>query len=239
MVPFQHLCITTDILSTVFCISYQYKGADGNLVTSTGSAFTTHVDGVEYLITAKHVVEGVNAGDSILIMHNCNFLPVSVTAVVNCKNPEVDIVALVLNQKISHAIDIPLTMNGVVLSQEIFFLGFPLSINLYQKSASYNNGFPLAFVKKGIISYINYDDPNLVTVYYDLHNNGGFSGGPIIFQNTKLNKLCISGVVSAFRIEEYADKTTSSTWKGNSGISIGYSIDHILNAIKESYKKKT
>jgi hypothetical protein len=53
--------VTNNVLQRVFLIKYK---------KSIGSSFTLDVDGKQYLITAKHILKGIQTKDQIEIFHN-------------------------------------------------------------------------------------------------------------------------------------------------------------------------
>jgi hypothetical protein len=124
------------------------------------------------------------------------------------------------------------------ISQECFFLGFPFGLKMDDKEGKINNGFPLPFVKKGIISSIISDSTKMTQIFLDGHNNPGFSGGPVVITNFGTgneHKMRIIGIVSAYLNEEKIVKTPIGDFKNseNSGIVLSYSIDHVFEIIKD------
>ena len=227
--------ITTNILTRVFLIKY------GN---TFGSSFTIEVDDKQYLITAKHVVRGIKNGDNIEIMQNNNWqsLPVKLIEV---KPDELDITVLVLPKQLSPTFPIEATSTGLVLAQNMYFLGFPYGLQM--EGRTLNSGFPLPLVKQGICSAIINIKDGLTILLLDGFNNTGFSGGPIVFTDQKSRSLKIAGVVSGFRtnidkVIRPGDKSkgepeqidTGNLVLTNSGIVIGHDIDPVIQVIKRN-----
>ena len=63
-------------------------------------------------------------------------------------------------------------------SQTVAFLGFPFGWD--SGAESVNNGYPVPFIKAGIISAKADGPPR--RIYVDGHGNPGFSGGPLVFR---------------------------------------------------------
>jgi hypothetical protein len=91
-------------------------------------------------------------------------------------------------------------MDGIQYGQDVFFAGFPFG--LFTGGANINDLYPVAFVKKGIMS-ASANEKGATTIYIDGHNNPGFSGGPIVFRDFGERKLVykVAAVVSGFRFE--------------------------------------
>lgn len=238
--------ITVNVLFRVFLMRYQ---------DIFGTCFTIDVDGKQYLVTAQHVVKGISTAARIRIYQD-EWKPFDVTLVGKCSDDNnltefgnldksIDIAVLALESPLFRPI-LPLepTTNGVTYGQDAYFLGFPsylkynFSINPY--------GFPLPFIRKAVISYTEPNDngSGLERFYLDGHNNPGFSGGPVIFQN--LNnphkiEYRVAAVVSGFVrsnepvYEEFDGKQTTvhnTSWRYNTGIVVADSIDFAVEKIK-------
>lgn len=182
-----------------------------------GTAFTVESAGKQFLISAKHVFEGLSQGLPIEVYKDSSWQIIEGNSIL-CKDESKDIIAFELRHELTDSHDLPITLasNGAFLSQDIFFLGYP-----YGKSHNVNSsdGFPIPIVKKGIISMIG--DP----MVFDGHNNPGFSGGPVLVNDTQ-GGIQVVAIVSGF----YTDSQNSPE---NSGIFFGDKIDYIVTAIKE------
>ena len=218
--------ITTNILTRVFLIKYK---------ASTGTAFTVEVDNRQYLITAKHVVKGISKNDNINIFHDGRWKDLRVTTL-SCGNKETDILILVPPIQLSPAYDLIPSMGNLILAQDVYFLGFPYM--MFSDDSGINRKFPIPFIKKGICSSMGKWDGANTMIYIDGHNNPGFSGGPIVFQDLTTKKLKVGGVVSGYKnhpdpvINRGID--TGLVALSNSGIVVGYSIKPAIEAIKKN-----
>ena len=162
----------------------------------TGTAFAIDRDGKQYLVTARHVVKGVESGDTIKISNKQKWHEIAVN-VVGIGKGDVDVSVLACPLLLA-APDLTLiaSMGGLVYGQEVMFLGFPFGWDSSSKGLT--SGFPLPFVKSGIVSAITLESPK--SIYVDGHGNKGFSGGPVVFvRNGQPKKTYqVAGVVSYY-----------------------------------------
>ena len=118
-----------------------------------------------------------------------------------------------------------------------------------------NDGYPLPFVKQGIISAIDFLPNNHVVVYIDATGNPGFSGGPIITLNRTTNQPRVVAVVSNYptaqedkvlrKVIKSPDKHTKDkiakpsfvetdmVVKSNPGLVVAHSINSALDIISK------
>jgi hypothetical protein len=151
-----------------------------------GSAFTVQVEGREYLITAKHVVQDFRmdgSTESIEIRklgrdeHSHELtLRWQRLAVKIFGSSTADVAVLVLEQPLRDAAALKPRTGQIAMGQDIYFLGFPLGIAM--PVGGINEPFPVPFVKRGILS--NADGTGFI--YFDGYNNPGFSGGPVVYR---------------------------------------------------------
>jgi trypsin-like peptidase len=232
-----HICGAQDVRGNV--VGRIFRIAYGN---KSGSSFAIEVDGRQYLITAKHVVQGIKDGDSISLLNKDKAWQPLSAKVIYPERTDVDIAALALPEVITRAETVNPTLNGVLLGQHCYFLGFPFGL------ASFQGGWaPIPFVKQALISAIQFP-----LIYLDGMNNPGFSGGPIFFIDQNTRELKFGGVISAYRYS-YAevlrkrsnetrplDQIPTDEMEGvgqfvaeNQGIVIATQIDPIIEAIKK------
>jgi hypothetical protein len=104
---------------------------------------------------------------------------------------------------------------------------------------------PLAlipFIKRGTMSAIDGTNSEAIVLYVDGFNNPGFSGGPIIFWSFVKHTYQIIGVVRGYR-EDRAKvlvngQHVDTQFLVNSGILIGYSINHAIQAIERGQMQR-
>jgi hypothetical protein len=202
-----------------------------------GTAFTVRVDHKQYLVTAKHVLNGdrdlliprtshielFRAG----IWHRVDYELVCVT-----EDPG-DIAVLALSQALLSFPEVELGTKGLVYGQEVFFLGFPYE---WRKDVGpLNNGFPLPYVKRAIVSMLNFDPDPIIVL--DGINNAGFSGGPVAFMN-KAGQWQIAAVISGFNsvrepvVNAYTDEPSDFSVDQNTGLIDATCLDSVLELIR-------
>jgi S1-C subfamily serine protease len=205
--------ITTNVLHRIFRIRF---GA------AEGTAFVIDVDGREYLVTAKHVVEGMSGSDRVGVFSNARWdeFPVSL---VGHADGDVDISVLAGNRTlVPSGLPLEPTRYGLTYGQDVYFLGFP-----YGFLGSYilgESGFPLPFVKRATLSLFEGR-----ILFLDGHNNPGFSGGPVVFTVQGNNAFRVAAVVSGYRaVAEPVYEgglETGLTYNHNTGIIVTHGID--------------
>lgn len=163
----------------------------------TATAFTIDVDGREYLITAKHVVQGLKDEDKLDVFMNGDWEPLTVR-IFRCDDP-IDIAVLIPPHQLT--VNFPLSFDGSFqFGQDAYFLGFPLGIQSPGQGA--NGPYPLALIKRGTISGVVPIDvqKKASMLLLDGYNNPGFSGGPIVFRDFGESGyvMKVLGVVSGF-----------------------------------------
>jgi S1-C subfamily serine protease len=191
--------VGTHILQRVFFIKYGEK---------CGTSFTIDVQGKQYLITARHLVEGIKEGDSIGLFHENQWKSLKAKPLY-LEPAEVDIVVLALPIQISPSYPLELGVAGLCISQTTYFLGFPYGQAVDARTL--NNGFPLPFVRQGICSAVLFSPKKYAVLFLDGMGNPGFSGGPIIFFDRDSHKLTVAGVVTRYRNQE--DKVLKPSMK--------------------------
>ena len=159
--------ITTNVLSRTFFVKF------GN---STGTAFTTEDDSRQYLVTARHVIEGIKRRDTIHVFHDRQWKGLDVQ-VVGIGEEESDVAVLSPLRQLSPTLSLEATTDGMALGQQLYFLGFPFGWD--GGGEHIMNGYPVPFVKSGVLSAMLSGTPT--KIYLDAHVNEGFSGGPVVF----------------------------------------------------------
>src|SRR6266849_7198230 len=157
--------VPSEVLTRTFCIRAGAK---------SGTGFTIDVDGRQYLITARHILQQSPVPSEVFVLRGSEWIKLPFRAVV-VEPAKVDIAVLALPQPISAAGPVRVGVAGRFLSQEVFFLGYPFGLTVDGRAL--NNGFPFPLAKHGIIAGLSFgDDPYII----DAINNPGFSGGPVM-----------------------------------------------------------
>lgn len=210
--------VPSNILQRTFQIQYR----DG-----TGTCFTAEVDDRQYLITARHVVEGISVNDIVNIFHDNLWKNISVQ-LVGVGADEIDVAVLALHQRLSPLSPCPLAdSTEYYLGQDVYFLGFPYGMRM-TSSPGLNSGFPFPLVKKAIISSLQgVDSHNCMLL--DGHNNPGFSGGPVVFCLPGTRTYKIAGIISGFL------STRQPVLDGEKDSSLAYDYNTgMINAFRSS-----
>jgi S1-C subfamily serine protease len=218
--------ITTNVIQRTFQLRFE---------DSIGTCFTVDHDRKQYIVTAKHCIEGLADGDIIEIFRGGEWkrLPVSL---VGHGPDDVDVSVVSPPQQISPVHPLPATTAHMVYGQDVFFLGFPFG--LASDSKDLNGGFPFPLVKKATLSAIDFG-PNAVMLLDGL-NNPGFSGGPVVFTKPGSSRpdYSVAAVISGYRFNrvsvDHRGSPTPLTVNENTGIIIAYSINHAVRLIEKN-----
>jgi len=145
----------------------------------------------------------------------------------------IDIAVLATDQLLSPTREILPTDRHYYLSQDAFFLGFPYGMMTGFEPC--NNGYPIPFVKKATISNFGDSENGTRIIYFDGHNNPGFSGGPVFYNSLEDHSFRIAGVVFGFRFSRepiyIGDAKARMHYQYNTGITLAYGIEHALEVI--------
>ena len=198
-----------------------------------GAAFTIDHASRQYLITARHVVEGIAPGETIDVWSQDQWRALEVN-IVGIGQGELDVAVFAATSQISPMF--PLEPDSrVTYGQEAYFLGFPYGS--HSGGEEINNGLPIPFVKSGIISAITFGNVN--RIYIDAHVNKGFSGGPVVYhpqrERTDPHELRVAGVVTDSIIENKAVHDANGNHVANvsenAGFVVAVGIEHVRRLI--------
>lgn len=176
--------ITANVIHRVFRIKYG---------KATGTAFTVDVDGKQYLVTARHIVDDVSGNATLGILSNTEWIPLP-TQLVGHADGETDITVLAANLRLTPP-NLPMEASsaGLTYGQDVFFLGFPYGIQ--GKVIFGDAGYPLPLVKKALVSAL---DGSGSVFLLDGHNNPGFSGGPVVFAPPGTYQYKVAAVIGGY-----------------------------------------
>jgi hypothetical protein len=205
------------------------------LGNESGTGFLVDYRGKLFLVTARHVVAGVPARNAVLqVMQKGKWENYQTLKTIYPKSSEVDIAIFETSEKIVTPFVVSSESTSLsTMGQQLWFLGYPFGL-----SAHFENGMITPFIKRGTMSAIDSSDKDAVVVYIDGFNNPGFSGGPIIYWGLSDHAYHILGVVEGYR-EDSAKvvingQHVDTQFLVNTGILVGYSIDHAMAAIRDS-----
>ena len=195
-----------------------------------GTAFSIDVDGRQYLVSAKHIV---NPDGEFKIYYDNKWKQLPVT-LVGTGVGEIDVSVLAPKYRLSSNIKLNPAIGDFILGQDAYFVGFPYK--MWSEGGDIMQGRPLPFVKKGAISAGMDPTDSIKRIYIDAINNEGFSGGPLVVAKPNTIDYRVIGVVSKFRIEhepviDNEDKDTGLKVAYNTGFMIAYSMKHVLDII--------
>lgn len=201
------------------------------LGTATATCFTFDHEQRQYVITAKHVINDIRSEPQTVVelFHDNQWKRLTLTLVGHCPDP-IDISVYSPPQLLSPPLHLP-PQDRIIYGHRVYFLGFPYGLR--SNAGEINRGFPMPFIKQGIISSVGGE--NGTCIFLDGHNNPGFSGGPVVAENPKTNRFDILAVISGYRAapEEICDATgpVGLYYQANTGIITSYSIKHALDVI--------
>ena len=112
--------VPSNILQRTFRVQYGQQ---------TGTCFTIEVDSKQYIVTARHVLEGIHQNDTLHLQHERQWkeFPVSLVGV---GNGDVDIAVVAARHVLSPTHQLIPTTQDLYLSQDIYFLGFPYGLQI-------------------------------------------------------------------------------------------------------------
>lgn len=186
--------LTANILQRVLKIEFE---------GSHGTAFTYDIGGHHYLVTAAHVVgQSFDGQKSIKVFHDGSWSMTKVSVAYIGATSQNDVCFLSPTERLSPPLPIEYDTEGIILGQDVFWCGFPRDISqeyLRAAQSNINNGFPIPFVRKGVLSnFISTKSKEMDRLLVDGHNVGGFSGSPLVWRphGAPIETLSIAGVVS-------------------------------------------
>ncbi len=204
----------------------------GNL---QGTAFTLDYQNKQYLVTAKHVVEGSQFPRTMRLVSplwadEFDFRLIGLS-------PHTDIAVLACDTLLSPTeVECPATIEGLTYGQDVYFVGYPYGLEGIIESKGEIYRLPL--VKKACLSTFT-EESDVGVLVLDGHNNRGFSGAPVVYQvpgNSRLYNF--AGVISGY-IPEYEPARIGGVdgefqLLQNSGIIIAYNIRHAIEVITDN-----
>ena len=250
--PTTHILLVFLVFSALFSFP---QGAAATMITSniihrtfhirwndsTGTGFTVDRRSKQYLVTARHVVRGIESGNAIKIFHDKEWKTLVVN-VVGIGKGDVDVAVLACSVRLSPSHPLIASEAQLGYGQPVSFLGYPFGWDAGGEQI--NRGVPLPFVKAGIVSAIEFGEVS--RIFLDAHGNKGFSGGPVVFvpYGRPQNELRVAGIVSFYPIPEFlpivdrnGDTITDPRGrpigyvKENPGLVVAIGIKHALELI--------
>lgn len=208
-----------------------------------GTAFTIDVDSQQYLVTVDHLLPAGCPKCTLEIWLDNAWQSLTGRAI-RPKSSDVAAVAIALNAKLSPDSTPWSAVDEIELAQQVYFIGFPFGLRTAENTGAQISEIP--FVKAGILSAVDSRNPRAVILFVDGHNNPGFSGGPVVFYPQGEAEPRIAGVLIGYRWDAFpvvkredlrdpsAESFKDLYAKGNSGIVVAFSIEHLVDAIRQS-----
>jgi S1-C subfamily serine protease len=232
--------------SNVLLRVFQIRIKTGPQSYDAGTTFTIEHAGRQYLLTARHVIRTLCPNNTcpneieIEISKDQVWQKLKVKVLLPAK-PQVDIAVLVPEKELSVTFELLPNSAGVVFGQEVYFLGFPQTLDGKTISTSFGS-LRVAFIKRGIISAEDTSDENALVWYIDGFNNPGFSGGPVVGMNPTTRQWHVFGVVQGYLTArartDINNQLIDTNVLVNSGILIAYDIRHAIKAIDDDLNRR-
>ena len=168
---------------------------------SIGTAFVLDHESRQYLVTANHVVSGIESGNAIDVFHDGRWKSLRVN-VVGIGKDEVDVAVLSCSVRLSPWYPLPASEEAnhtLRLGQSVAFVGYPFGWD--GGGEEINRQAPVPLVKAGVVSAMQFQG-NMSLIVLDAQGNPGFSGGPALFVpfGKREVELHVAGVVANYPI---------------------------------------
>ena len=156
-----------------------------------GTGFTLDVDGRQYLVTARHMVKGLEPETTVSVARYDASGKVKYVdyrmKVLMCDDP-VDIAVLIPPEQLtlSTTLEPAGSGNSPLFGQELYFVGFPFGRLHMETTATPEIVLrsPFAYIRRAILSSMNTlqtRDKTTTEYMLDGYNMGGFSGSPVVY----------------------------------------------------------
>ena len=224
--------VTSNVLLRVFPV---------RVGTQQGTAFTLEIEGLQYIVTAKHLVDGDIPATIEIGLDEWTPLPVKL---VGHGKGEHDILVLATDSQVSPAFPVDVGSGDIIVGQSVRFLGYFPTIRTSPMPGDKRRGTPL--VMGGTMSgmYFAEDGEEGSSFWIDGHNNKGFSGGPVVFepQTARSVEACrwkIAGVISGYApapidVRTITGGTTAAVAISNAGLLRAIPIKSVRDLIMKN-----
>jgi hypothetical protein len=175
-----------------------------------GTAFTLEVNGKEYLVTARHLLNESCDQHSVKLFRDSKWVELEIRGL-EFAGGNMDIAVLRVAERLTpEGLELQPTEAELVLGQDVLILGFP--DHMYEDVGLHMRGLPCPLVKRGVASNLGMGDPQELLV--DLLSNLGFSCGPVVFSPmNRPSVFRVAGVISGFKTyrEPFMDSSGADT----------------------------
>lgn len=195
-----------------------------------GTAFTIERGGREWLVTARHLLPEEPAPEVRLTGRSGEF--VLRLGFIPGLADQTDIAVAPLENPITPQLALIPHSDGVIWSQDVYFLGFPFGM---ATQISHDPTDQIAFVKHAIVS-ASIQATGTRLWFLDGHNNPGFSGGPVVAHTPESETMQVIGVVAGNRgrdrpIVVQGQPLETAVVRENTGIIVATDIHHVNELI--------
>lgn len=193
-----------------------------------GTGFTITLHDRQWLVTAGHLVKDAEVSDIVISTlrgprtNRLERIPIL--------QANADVAVFAVDGELTQDLPLEATTDGIIFSQDAYFLGFPFGIGLN------NLAHPaLPFVKRATVSGLYNDGKGTRFLLLDAINNEGFSGGPVFYCQLGVRKWRVGAVVTGY----FSAPSGSDNVPANTGILIAYDIIHAVESIDAFVGAKT
>jgi hypothetical protein len=170
-----------------------------------GTGFTLDVDGKQYLVTAKHMVNGLQPEDTIQVRKydasgHLKWVPFKMR-IFTCPEP-VDIAVIVPREQLTISGSME-AVEGTPFGTDVNFVGFPFGMSMEFTGATSEIALtsPIGYVRKALLSAAKNTKNGEATstqLILDGYNLGGFSGSPVVYRPNDSGDPKVIAVISGF-----------------------------------------
>lgn len=197
--------------------------------SSEGTCFTIDIEGKQYVVTAKHVINGQSFPSDIHLLHEKTWKPERAD-LVGIGPTGVDVAVMTLSRQLSPTLPLEPSCAELFWGQDVHFLGFPYG--LFGDVGQANGDYPIPFIKRAAVSGMSPHGSSPRIIYLDGHNNPGFSGGPVVYRVGFTERWGVAAIVSGFQYKEepiyQGAVDTGLIYRYNTGIVLSYDIAHAV-----------
>lgn len=212
----------------------------------TGTAFFISHDGVTYLVSARHVFQGISEASSVKLWIRGSEEWSVLNIVVHYpddQNVDVAVATLPDPHEKTSGFDICGENDKLDFGDEGLFLGFPYGFDTDPNVGATNmpldvHGRVMPFIKRATLSGMIQVAPgtNQVMVL-DGINNEGFSGGPLIFSSVTSGS-CVAGVIISYvtstePVMDQTNQATAQSVRANTGLIYATPTGYVNELIKK------
>lgn len=229
--------LIANILHRVFKTRLITNDNGDDTIVSGGTMSVIDVDNRQYLVTARHIAEHIDSRVQVQVWRNqgWNSIPVRI---VGHGGGDVDVSVLDSNISLiptEHRFSLPVGLDGIILGQEMMFLGFPTGYDVLTSAYS-ATGFPMPLVKYARMSAMSGPD---YPIWLDGHNNEGFSGSPVCFVRNGESDVRVAGVISAYQhipkpVFTQDGYETGLFHQENMGLALAWDIQRCIDIINQN-----